>query len=155
MAPPELVKKAQETALRQAADIARLKLEFGRLDSNNYITTLSAIQYYMERYKIEIDWAQWNKRYYLFEEPLEYQEKEEVMGKDKPDELDIMSALYNLAINEASKDMGMTEEEMYDLLTKIEVHYRLLVTLNPEGLLKRMEEVTAWTKRMQEKLSDD
>ena len=49
----------------------------------------------------------------------------------------------------------MTEEEMYDLRTKIEVHYRLLATLNPEGLLKRMEEMTAWTKRMQEKPSDD
>jgi len=106
MAPPELVKKAQETALRQAADIARLKLEFGRLDSNNYITTLSAIQYYMERYKIEIDWAQWNKRYYLFEEPLEYQEKEEIMGKDKPDELDIMSALYILLFMKQVKIWG-------------------------------------------------
>jgi len=33
--PPELVKRTQLTVLRQAADMARLNLEFGRLDSDN------------------------------------------------------------------------------------------------------------------------
>lgn len=153
--PPKIVKKAQETVLRQAADTARLALETGRINLDNYGDTIGAIEYYLERYGIEIEWGQWMNRYRYFEEPLEQREKEEVMEKEESKLEGVTALLHSLAVFETCEDVGMTEEEMFDFYIKAETHYRLNSNLKPEVLIKRVDDFVAWTaERMTEKSSE-